>query len=72
MDGWQMIYFTIWMTGYFFYEILKPYDPMDKVFGSLRDYGLIPRVVTYDLANKNIHFSFNFFVQSIFNRYLYI
>ena len=53
MDNWQAIDFTIQMTGYFFYVIVKPYDLIDKALDSSRDRSLIPRVVTYDLAKPS-------------------
>ena len=38
------------MTGYLFHIIVKPYGLMGNAFYLLRDYGSLPRVVTYDLA----------------------
>ena len=52
-DSRQTIHFTIRLTGYLFYIIVKPYGLTDdKALDSLRDCGSIPHVVTYDLANK--------------------
>ena len=52
-DSRQTIHFTIRLTGYLFYVIVKPYGLTDdKSLDSLRDCSSIPHVVTYDLANR--------------------